>query len=116
MVQGHVNVEQWVLEILKKYKLFANLKKCCFNPNEIRFLSFIVSDQKIQIKEEKIKAIKNWLKQKSFQDIQVSIRFAILYQRFIKGFSKITISLILILKTSANHPKSRNINNNGARK
>ncbi len=41
--QPHVEVVQWVLKQLQKYGLYANLKKCRFYKDEIRFLGFIVS-------------------------------------------------------------------------
>ena len=47
-----------------------------------------------------MKAIKNWFKLKSIQEIQVFIRFAKFYYYFIYSFSKISTFPILILKTS----------------
>ena len=35
--QGHVDAVWWILEELKKYNLFSNLKKCCFHKDEIDF-------------------------------------------------------------------------------
>ena len=40
--QAYVDVIWWVLDILKKYELYANLKKCCFYKDEIRFLGYVV--------------------------------------------------------------------------
>lgn len=41
--QGHVETSQWVLDILWKHGLFANLKKCRFHKDEVRFLGYVVS-------------------------------------------------------------------------
>ena len=41
--RGHVKAVQWVLDILRKNGLFANLKKCQFYKNEVQFLGYIVS-------------------------------------------------------------------------
>ena len=49
--QGHINAVQWVLEKLRKHRLFANLKKCCFYKDKIYFLRYIVSAQGVRIKE-----------------------------------------------------------------
>ena len=46
-----------VLDVLKKQKLFANLKKCTFCTDKLVFLGFVVSTQGIQVDEEKVKAI-----------------------------------------------------------
>ena len=41
--QAYVNVVCLVLNKLRKHGLFANLKKCCFHKDEIRFLGYVVS-------------------------------------------------------------------------
>lgn len=46
-----------------------------------------------------MKVIKTWPKLNSIRDIQVFIDFVNFYYYFIKGFTKIIISLTLILKT-----------------
>ena len=40
--QGHIEAVRWVLNVLSRHKLFANLKKYQFHKNEVRFLSYIV--------------------------------------------------------------------------
>uniref|UniRef100_A0A2N9GCV0 RNA-directed DNA polymerase n=1 Tax=Fagus sylvatica TaxID=28930 RepID=A0A2N9GCV0_FAGSY len=49
-----------VLEILRKEKLFANLKKCTFCTDKLVFLGFVVSKRGIEVDEEKVKAIQEW--------------------------------------------------------
>ena len=67
--QAHVNAVRWVLNKLKKHGFFANLKKCCFPKDEVRFLDYVVSAQRVRMGEEQIKAVKNWLELKSMRDI-----------------------------------------------
>ena len=57
--QAHVDAIWWVLEELRKNGLFANLKKCHFYKDEVRFLRYVISAQRIRIKEEKIDVVKN---------------------------------------------------------
>ncbi len=52
-----VKAAWWVLEQLQKHLFYANLKKCQFHQEEVRFLGYIVSHQGIQIEEEQIKAV-----------------------------------------------------------
>ena len=47
-----------MLERLREYSLYVNLKKCKFNTIEIEFLGFIVSSKDVQMNLEKIKTIK----------------------------------------------------------
>ena len=41
--EEYVEAIWWVLDQLHKYLLYANLKKCCFHQDEVRFLGYIVS-------------------------------------------------------------------------
>lgn len=47
--QPLVKAVRLVLEQLRKYGLFANLKKCQFHEDEVRFLGFVVSAQGIRM-------------------------------------------------------------------
>ena len=99
--QAHVEAVRWVLDNFRRHGLFANLKKCWFYQDEVRFLGYIVSAQGIQMEDERIEIVKSWPEPKSVRDIQVFIRFANFYQRFIQGFSKIAAPLTSRLKTSS---------------
>ena len=81
--QAHVKAVRWVLEELRKNSFFANLKKCRFHKEKVRFLGYVVSSQKVRMEEKKIDAVKNWLEPKSVRDIQVFLGFANFYCRFI---------------------------------
>ena len=48
-----------MLNILQKYKFFANLKKCQFYKNKVHFLDYIVLAKKVNIKNRQIKVEKN---------------------------------------------------------
>ena len=102
--QPHVDAVCWVLEQLRRHGLFANLKKCRFHQDEVRFLGFVVSAQGISMEEERIQAVKTWPEPKSIRDIQVFLGFANFYWRFIQGFSKIAAPLPSILKTTTSSP------------
>ena len=47
--QPHVETVCWVLDHLRKYFLFANLKKYCFYQNEVCFLGYVVLSKRISI-------------------------------------------------------------------
>ena len=57
--QVHINTFQWIFKKLPKYKLSANLKKCQFCKNEVKFLGYVILVQKIKIEEKQIEAMKN---------------------------------------------------------
>ena len=77
--QPHVDTVRWILEQLRKHGLFANLKKCHFHQDEVRFLGFVVSAQEISMEEERIEVVKAWPESKSIRDIQVFLGFANYY-------------------------------------
>ena len=98
--QPHIEAVCWVLNQLKKYSLFANLKKYCFHHDEVRFLKYVVSSKNISIEAEKIEVVREQSEPKSIRDIQVFLGFANFYRRFIQGFSKIAAPLTSMLKTT----------------
>ena len=75
--QGHVEAVRWVLDLLRKNGLFANLKKCWFHKDEMRFLRYVVLSQDIRIEDEEVR---NWPEPKSIRDIQVFIGLANFYR------------------------------------
>ena len=77
--QSHVEAVRWILDLLRKNGLFANLKKCQFHQDEVRFLGYVVSAQGVQMKDERIEAVRNWPKLKSVREIQVFLGFANFY-------------------------------------
>ena len=56
--EGHVAAIRWVLEQLKKFSLFANLKKFWFYQEEIWFLGYVMSLKNICIENKRIEAVK----------------------------------------------------------
>ena len=77
--QGHVEAVRWVLEILRKNGLYANLKRCQFHKDKVLFLRYVVSSQGIRIEDKRIEVVRNWPEPKSVRDIQVFIAFANFY-------------------------------------
>ena len=56
--QPHVEAICWVLDQLRKYSFFANLKKYCFHQDEICFLEYVVSSKGISMEVKKIEVVK----------------------------------------------------------
>ncbi len=99
--EEYIQAVRWVQDQLRKHSLYANLKKCRFHQDEVRFLGYIVSHQGIQMEEERIKAVRDWPEPQSVRDIQVFLGFANFYQRFIQGFSRLAAPLTSMLKTTS---------------
>ena len=58
--QSHIKAVCKVLDQLRKHSLFANLKKCRFYQNEVRFLGYVVLSKRISIEAKKIEVVNDW--------------------------------------------------------
>ena len=76
----HINHLHCVLAILRKEKLYANLKKCSFCMDKVVFLVYVVSAKGIEVDEEKVKAIKEWPTPKSITEVRSFHGLASLYR------------------------------------
>ena len=112
--QPHVETVYWVLNQLRKYLLFINLKKCCFHQDEVYFLGYVVLFKGISIEAKRIKVVREWPEPKSIRDIQVFLGFANFYWQFIQGFSRIAAPFTSMLKTTNEPAPSRNNNSRSA--
>jgi len=81
------------LKIAEKHNLCFKWSKCNFNATEIPILGVRVGNGEVQMKEEKVKAIKEWKTPTKVKDVESFLGFANFYQQFIKDFSHIAVLL-----------------------
>jgi hypothetical protein len=79
-----------VLQKLRDHKLYAKLSKCEFWLKQVAFLGHIVSKGGISVDPSKVQGVLIWNVPTSVGDIESFLGLAGYYQRFIKGFSKIS--------------------------
>jgi hypothetical protein len=89
---------QCVLDVLRKQKLYGNLKKCSFCMDKVVCLGYVISAKGIEVDEEKVKAIKKWLTPKSITKVRSFHGLASFYWRFVKNFNTRATPLTEILK------------------
>ncbi|PIK36128.1 hypothetical protein BSL78_27040 [Apostichopus japonicus] len=97
-LEEHASHLTSVLSVLRKEKLYANLKKCTFCTDNIVFLGFVISADGIKVDEEKVKAIKEWPSPKTVGEVRSFHGLAGFYRRFVKDFSTIAAPLTEVIK------------------
>ncbi|KAG2195271.1 hypothetical protein INT47_005046 [Mucor saturninus] len=91
--EDHKKHVRQILNILKKEKLIANLKKCEFGKSELTFVGYRISRHGISPSPDKVKILQNWPRMTNVQEVRQFIGFAQFYKRFIKNFASIAAPL-----------------------
>ena len=77
-----------IFKVLRKNNLYVKPKKCKFKQKEVTFLGYIMLRRILQIDPEKVKTVTDWSTLYNKKDIQLFLRFANYYYRFISRFAK----------------------------
>jgi hypothetical protein len=91
--EKHTNHVRFVLNRLRKYKLFAKLSKCDFDLKEVDYLKFIVEINDIRMNLARIAIVKKWVESTTRRHVRTFLKFVEFYRKFIEKFSKIIKSL-----------------------
>jgi len=95
----HQNHVQKILLWLWEVSLQIDIDKCEFEVKLIKYLKFILKVKKnIQMNSQKMKTIMNWQAFKSVKDVQSFIDFANFYQKFIKNFFNLIMSMMTLIQ------------------
>ncbi len=102
----HVDHMKQILKRLRKFKLYASLKKCEFFITKVNFLEFVIFIESVLMNSSRIDIIKTWLRLKMYWKIQVFLRFINFYWRFIHHYFQIAESLTELLRDSVKDVKT----------
>ncbi len=102
---NHIDHVKQILERLRKFKLYASLKKCEFFIIKVNFLEFIIFIESVSMNSSRIDIIKTWFRSKMYWEIQVFLRFINFYQCFIHYYFQIAESLTKLLRDSVKDVK-----------
>jgi len=89
-----------VLQRLKEFGLYCKAEKCQFGVSDVGFLGFVITPDGVGIESDRMSTIKDWPTPKSVRDVHVLLGFTNVYQRFIRKYAKVTVTLTELLKNS----------------
>jgi len=104
--EEHVRHVREVLARLRKFALYASLKKCEFFTTQVEFLGYVVSIAGVSMDPRRVSTIEEWPRPKTFREVQVFLGFANFYRRFIRSYSKIIAPLTSLMKGAKNGKKT----------
>ena len=101
----HIDHMKQILERLRKFKLYASLKKCEFFITKVNFLEFVIFIESVSMNSSRIDIMKTWFRSKMYWKIQVVLKFINIYRRFIHHYFQIAESLTELLRDSVKDVK-----------
>ena len=96
--KNHIKHVNKVFEKFQKIECFLDINKCEFFIIEMKYLNFIITIENIKMNSIKIDVVINWKTFRCFKNVQIFLKFANFYKKFIFDYSKITISLIKLTR------------------
>jgi hypothetical protein len=91
-----------VLEALSEAGLYLKPEKYEFHQQEVKYLGFIISTSTIKMDPAKVVTIHEWPELRNVKDIQLFLRFANVYRRFVTGYSNIVTPITHLTRKHTN--------------
>ena len=97
-VEVHRTHVRQVLTLMRKHKMYADLKKCIFAASEIPLLGCIVGKHGIRPDPEKIKEITDWPVPVDIKGIRKSLGLAAYSHKYSRNYVDMSVHLSRLLK------------------
>jgi len=97
----HRQLVKKVLKRLQENDLYTKAGKYSFEQSSIKYLDIIISENKVQMNEEKLSGVLKWLVPTEVKQVQAFLGFVNFYQRFIENFAKMSKPLSNLTKKNS---------------
>ena len=101
-IEVHRTHFRQVLTLMRKHKLYVNLKKCIFAASEIPLLGCIVGKQGVRPDPENIKAITDWPVSVDVKGLRKFLGLAAYLHKYSRNYAEMTVHLYRLLKRTRN--------------
>src|ERR1700682_5918576 len=112
--ERHREYVRRILAKLQEHQLFLKPEKCMFEQDSIEFLGVTVRHNSVNMDDQKIERVKNWVAPTNVTEVQKFLGFTGYYRYFIRNYSKIARPLLdLTLQTTPwhwDHPQQEAFN------
>ena len=98
--EDYIALTKKVLERLQDHQLALSPEKCEWHMSKVNFLGYIISEDGIEMDQEKIRTVLEWKEPTTVKEVQSFLGFANFYRQFIQGYSKLTRALTNLIKKS----------------
>lgn len=95
---AHLERVEVVIELMKRYQLYAKFSKCNFGVYKVEYLGHFISKERVSTDPKKIAAAQQWPIPNNLKQLRGFLGLAEYYMRFIKGFGSICKPLHELLK------------------
>ena len=87
--EGYNEIVEEVLRRLEENDLYVKPEKCAWKMQKVNFLGVVMGQGKIEMEEDKVAEVLNWLVPKTVRDVRKFLDLANYYRQFVKDFAKI---------------------------
>src|SRR5436305_374185 len=96
-----------VFEKLREHQLYAKPSKCTFNQGTVEFCGHMIGQGIVKVLPSKVKAIQDWPRPRTVQDVRQFYGLVNYYRRFIRHFSMIAAPLSDLFKSADGDKRKR---------
>ncbi|KAG3057331.1 hypothetical protein PI125_g25414 [Phytophthora idaei] len=100
-VEVHKEHLRKLLGLMRKHKLYANLKKCIFGPSEIPILGCLVGKNGVRPDPEKVRVISEWPTPSNVKELRQFLGLATYLCKYVKNYAGKIRPLSQLLKKEA---------------